>query len=58
MLMLMFVYFVYMMMFYFLLKWILKIVVDLGFLLVLVGGVLVWVNVGGVSGLIVISLLM
>lgn len=50
-------YFSHMMTFYFLLKWIPKIVVDLGFSPALAGGVLVWANVGGASGSIVISLL-
>ena len=50
-------YFAHMMTFYFLVKWIPKIVVDMGFAPALAGGVLVWANVGGASGSIVLSLL-
>ena len=50
-------YFAHMMTFYFLVKWIPKIVVDMGFAPALAGGVLVWANVGGASGSVVISLL-
>ncbi|MGO4169974.1 benzoate transport [Novosphingobium sp. PhB57] len=50
-------YFFHMMTFYFLVKWIPKIVVDLGFPPALAGGVLVWGNVGGAIGSIAVSLL-
>ncbi|KEZ20917.1 Arabinose efflux permease family protein [Sphingobium yanoikuyae] len=50
-------YFAHMMTFYFLVKWIPKIVVDMGFAAASAGGVLVWANVGGASGSIVLSLL-
>ena len=50
-------YFFHMMTFYFLVKWIPKIVVDLGFPAALAGGVLVWGNVGGAIGSIAVSLL-
>ncbi|SFO33882.1 MFS transporter [Sphingomonas sp. OK281] len=50
-------YFGHMMTFYFLVKWIPKIVVDLGFAPSLAGGVLVWANVGGATGAITMSLL-
>ncbi|WP_443478634.1 MFS transporter [Novosphingobium aerophilum] len=50
-------YFAHMMTFYFLVKWIPKIVVDMGFPPASAGGVLVWANVGGASGSIVLSLL-
>ena len=43
--------------FYFILKWAPKIVVDMGFAPVAAGGVLVWANVGGLAGSIVLSLL-
>lgn len=49
--------FFHMMTFYFLVKWIPKIVVDLGFAPASAGGVLVWANVGGALGSIVVSLL-
>lgn len=50
-------YFGHMMTFYFLVKWIPKIVVDLGYAPALAGGVLVWANVGGATGAITMSLL-
>jgi len=50
-------YFAHMMTFYFLVKWIPKIVVDLGFAPAAAGGVLVWTNVGGATGSIALSLL-
>jgi benzoate transport len=50
-------YFMHIMTFYFTLKWIPKIVVDMGFEPALAGGVLVWANVGGLSGSIVLGLL-
>ncbi|MGL6160785.1 MFS transporter [Microbulbifer sp.] len=50
-------YFTHIMTFYFILKWIPKIVVDMGFTASLAGGVLVWANVGGATGSILLSLL-
>lgn len=50
-------YFAHIMTFYFILKWIPKIVVDMGFAPALAGSVLVWANVGGATGAIVIGLL-
>jgi len=50
-------YFAHIMTFYFLLKWIPKIVVDMGFEPSSAGGVLVWANVGGASGALVFSAL-
>jgi len=50
-------YFAHIMTFYFLLKWIPKIVVDMGFEPSSAGGVLVWLNVGGASGALVFSVL-
>jgi benzoate transport len=50
-------YFTHIMTFYFILKWIPKIVVDMGFAASAAGGVLVWANVGGASGAIILSLL-
>lgn len=50
-------YFFHMTTFYFILKWIPKIVVDMGFNPSLAGGVLVWANVGGLAGSLVFSVL-
>src|SRR5688572_21377449 len=50
-------YFAHIMTFYFMLKWIPKIVVDLGFAPASAGGVLVWANVGGATGAILFSVL-
>ena len=50
-------YFGHMMSFYFLVKWIPKIVVDLGFDPANAGAVLVWTNVGGATGALAVSLL-
>jgi cyanate permease len=50
-------YFAHIMTFYFMLKWIPKIVVDMGFDPSKAGGVLVWTNVGGASGALVFSVL-
>lgn len=50
-------YFTHIMTFYFTLKWIPKIVVDMGFAPALAGGVLVWANVGGVSGAVLLGFL-
>lgn len=52
-----FAYFTHIMTFYFTLKWIPKIVVDMGFAPALAGGVLVWANVGGVTGSVLLGLL-
>jgi benzoate transport len=43
-------YFLHIMTFYFILKWVPKIVVDMGFSPPAAGGVLVWANVGGLIG--------
>jgi len=43
-------YFLHIMTFYFILKWVPKIVVDMGFPPSSAGGVLVWANVGGLIG--------
>jgi benzoate transport len=51
------VYFAHLMTFYFTLKWIPKIVVDMGFKPSSAGGVLVWANVGGLLGALVLSVL-
>jgi len=51
------VYFAHLMTFYFILKWIPKIVVDMGFKPSSAGGVLVWANVGGLTGALVLSVL-
>jgi benzoate transport len=50
-------YFAHIMTFYFILKWIPKIVVDMGYPPSAAGGVLVWANVGGLTGALVLSLL-
>jgi benzoate transport len=50
-------YFAHIMTFYFMLKWIPKIVVDMGFEPSSAGGVLVWANVGGASGALIFSML-
>jgi cyanate permease len=50
-------YFAHIMTFYFILKWIPKIVVDMGFAPSTAGGVLVWANVGGATGALLLSLL-
>ena len=50
-------YFAHIMTFYFMLKWIPKIVVDMGFEPSSAGGVLVWANIGGASGALVFSAL-
>ena len=50
-------YFAHMMTFYFLVKWIPKIVTDMGFAPALAGGVLVWANIGGATGAVTMSLL-
>lgn len=43
-------YFLHVLTFYFILKWVPKIVVDMGFSPASAGGVLVWANVGGLLG--------
>lgn len=50
-------YFCHIMTFYFFVKWIPKIVVDLGFAASAAGGVLVWANVGGTLGSVLIGML-
>lgn len=50
-------YFAHIMTFYFILKWIPKIVVDMGFAPSTAGGVLVWANVGGATGAFLLSVL-
>ena len=50
-------YFFHIMTFYFILKWIPKIVVDMGFAAPLAGGVLVWANVGGAMGAVLLGIL-
>jgi benzoate transport len=50
-------YFAHIMTFYFILKWVPKIVVDMGFAPSAAGGVLVWANVGGLVGALLLSLL-
>ena len=43
--------------FYFILKWVPKIVVDMGYAPSTAGGVLVWANVGGLLGALLLSIL-
>ncbi|HEX8486093.1 MAG TPA: MFS transporter, partial [Sphingomonas sp.] len=50
-------YLTHIMTFYFILKWIPKIVVDMGFPAPLAAGVLVWASIGGASGSLVLGLL-
>ena len=50
-------YFAHIMTFYFILKWSPKIVADMGFAPSAAGGVLVWANVGGLAGSVLLSLL-
>jgi benzoate transport len=50
-------YFLHLMTFYFILKWVPKIVVDMGFTPSSAGGVLVWANVGGLTGSLLFSAL-
>lgn len=50
-------YFCHIMTFYFILKWVPKIVVDMGYLPSSAGGVLVWANVGGLIGALLLSVL-
>ena len=50
-------YFAHIMTFYFILKWVPKIVVDMGYAPSAAGGVLVWANVGGLFGALLLSIL-
>ena len=50
-------YFCHIMTFYFILKWVPKIVVDMGYLPSSAGSVLVWANVGGLMGALLLSVL-
>ncbi|WBX86437.1 MFS transporter [Sphingosinicella microcystinivorans] len=50
-------YFAHIMTFYFILKWIPKIVVDMGYAPAAAGGVLVWANAGGLLGALLLSML-
>jgi benzoate transport len=50
-------YFTHIMTFYYLIKWIPKLVVDMGYSPALSGSVLVWANVGGVCGAVLLGLL-
>ncbi|GBH32955.1 MULTISPECIES: MFS transporter [Sphingobium] len=50
-------YFCHIMTFYFILKWVPKIVVDMGYAPSAAGGVLVWANVGGLLGALLLSAL-
>jgi benzoate transport len=50
-------YFLHIITFYFILKWVPKIVVDMGFSPSAAGGVLVWANVGGLIGGLLLSAL-
>lgn len=52
-----FAYFLHVISFYFIIKWVPKIVVDLGFTASSAAGVLVWLNVGGATGGAVLGLL-
>lgn len=52
-----FAYFAHIMTFYFILKWIPKIVADMGFAASLAGSVLVWASVGGLAGSLLLGLL-
>jgi MFS family permease len=52
-----FAYFAHMTSFYFILKWVPKIIVDLGFAQTAAAGVLMWVNVGGATGGVIFGLM-
>jgi len=49
-------YFLHILTFYYIIKWIPKIVVDMGYAASTAGGVLVWANVGGAAGAILLGL--
>lgn len=49
------IYFFHIMTFYFILKWVPKVVVDMGFSPSQAGGVLVWANIGGLTGGLLLS---
>lgn len=51
------IYFSHILTFYFIIKWIPKIVVDMGFPPPLAGSVLVWANVGGATGAVLLGFL-
>lgn len=51
------IYFAHILTFYFIIKWIPKIVVDMGFPPPLAGSVLVWANVGGATGAVLLGFL-
>ncbi|PVX29715.1 MFS transporter [Sphingomonas pokkalii] len=50
-------YFCHIMTFYFIIKWVPKIVVDMGYPASQAAGVLVWANVGGLAGAVLLSML-
>lgn len=50
-------YFLHVTAFYFIIKWVPKIVVDMGFVASSAAGVLVWTNVGGATGGVILGLL-
>lgn len=50
-------YFAHIMTFYFIIKWIPKLVVDMGYAAPLAGSVLVWFNLGGLTGSIIFGIL-
>lgn len=50
-------YFCHIMTFYFIIKWVPKIVVDMGYPASQAAGVLVWANVGGLAGAVLLSVL-
>jgi benzoate transport len=50
-------YFGHIMTFYFLMKWVPKLVADMGFAASAAGGVLVWANIGGMAGSLLFSFL-
>jgi predicted MFS family arabinose efflux permease len=52
-----FTYFAHILTFYFIIKWVPKIVADLGFSPASAGGVLVWANIGGLIGALLFSAL-
>jgi MFS family permease len=50
-------YFAHVMSFYFIIKWVPKLVVDMGFAPKAAAGVLTWANVGGASGVVIFGLI-